>query len=290
MRTWIGRTALKWGTVLAVMAVAVTAGCTSAGQLHDAGQTRPVTSPPRPELLWPAADVSPQPSGSATAVPPPVPVPGVSVEGADIRAVDVRVLLGADPALAADERAALTGCAGCLVRPAQYRDVTGDGQDELLTAVITGDRRAFLHVYTVHEHQVLPVLALQALPGFSADTVARDLVVHEPTSEVTETNSTYRWDGVRMAFENRQIRATGPAADVPGCLPTASVSEPATPGPAVPRPGRTAPGSGAGPTVLPSAATGAAPSAAPSAAPAVPAVPSAVPQVDGLRPSPIGHS
>ncbi|MFC8447539.1 hypothetical protein [Kitasatospora sp. NPDC057223] len=269
MRTWLSRTAAGRGVLLAVLAVAVTTGCTSAGGLHDAGRTRAVTSPPSPpspRLLWQAADVPQAPSGTPTPQSAPVPVPGVVADGDDIRAVDVPALLGADPALQSDERAALAGCTGCQVRPAQYRDLTGDGRDELLTAVLTPERRAFLHVYTLHERQLLPVLALQALPGFSADTVGADLLVHEPTSEATETNSTYHWNGLRMAFESRQIRATGPAADVPGCVPTPVASEPAHPS-AAPRTARPGAGSGAGDAP--------APSVVPGAAPAAPAVPSA---------------
>ena len=283
MRTWLSRTATGWGVLLAVLAVGVTAGCTSAGGLQDAGRTRPVTSipsPPSPQLLWQAADVPQTPSGTPTAQSPPAPVPGVAADGDDIRAVDVPALLQRDPALQSDERAALAGCTGCQVRPAQYRDLTGDGRDELLTAVLTPERRAFLHVYTLYGRQLLPVLALQALPGFSADTVGKDLLVHEPTSEATETNSTYHWNGLRMAFESRQIRATGPAADIPGCVPSPVASEPGQPG-VVPRTARPGTGSGAGDAP--------APGAVPSAAPAAPAVPSVSP-AGGPRSTPTGRS
>ncbi|MFC9327513.1 hypothetical protein [Kitasatospora sp. NPDC057015] len=257
---------------LAGLAVLVTAGCTSTGQLHDAGQTRPVTARPSPQQLWAAADVSPVPSQAPTGQPSPVPVPGVGVEGDDIRAVDVRLLLEKDPAVQPEERTAAQGCTGCAVRPAQYRDLTGDGRAELLTAVVTAERRAYLHVYTLRERQVLPVLALQMPTGFSADTVGADLLVHEPTNEVTETNSTYRWNGVRLAFDNRQIRATGPAAEVPGCPPGGS-PESRDPGRRSPQPTVTAPqgGSGAGGRdpnpVVSRPAAGARPEPAPSAAP-----------------------
>ncbi len=270
MRTWLSRTAPGWGLLLAALAVLATAGCTSDGRLHDAGRTRAVTSWPTPRLLWPAADTAPPSTATATGQPPPAPVPGVPVEGDDIRAVEVGTLLAHDPAVLGPERSALAGCAGCAVRPAQYRDLTGDGRDELLTAVITGDRRAVLHVYTLRERQILPVLALQALPGFSADTVGTDLLVHEPTSEVTETTSTYHWDSVRLAFDNRQIRATGPAADVPGCEPAVPNAEPVRPGGRSP-----APGSGAAPA--PTAPN------APSAAPTAPNAPSAAPRATVAR-------
>ncbi|MFD7986596.1 hypothetical protein ACFXKJ_14905 [Kitasatospora indigofera] len=276
VRTWLGRLAPGAGVLLAALAVAAAAGCSSAGQLHDAGRTRPVTVRPSPQQLWPAADVSPLPSASPTGQPSPAPVPGVVADGEDIRTVDVRVLLDKDPGVLAEERTAAAGCPGCAVRPAQYRDLTGDGREELLTAVVTGAQRAYLHVYALHERQVLPVLALQVLTGFSADTVGPDLLVHEPTSEVTETNSTYRWNGVRLAFDNRQIRATGPAADVPGCLPTGPSADPRDPGrsaqPAVPPSGGSGSGAGdSGPAAArPSVAPGARPAASPSPVPQAP--------------------
>ncbi|WP_199881787.1 hypothetical protein [Streptomyces sp. CB03911] len=276
VRTWLGRLAPGAGVLLAALAVAASAGCSSAGQLHDAGRTRPVTVRPSPQQLWPAADVSPLPSASPTGQPSPAPVPGVVADGDDIRAVDARVLLDKDPAVQPEERTAPTGCAGCAVRTPQYRDLTGDGREELLTAVVTGGQRAFLHVYTLRERQVLPVLALQVQTGFSADTVGPDLLVHEPTSEVTETNSTYRWNGVRLAFHDRQIRATGPAADVPGCLPTAASPDIREPGrsaqPAVPpAPGGGSGGGDSGPAASrPSVAAGARPVASPSPAPQAP--------------------
>ncbi|GGV18717.1 hypothetical protein GCM10010495_36890 [Kitasatospora herbaricolor] len=264
------------GVLLVALAVAASAGCSSAGQLHDAGKTRPVTVRPSPQQLWPAADVSPLPSASPAGQPSPAPVPGVVADGESIRTVDVPVLLDKDPSVQSEERTALTGCAGCAVRPAQYRDLTGDGREELLTAVVTGGQRAYLHVYTLRERQVLPVLALQVLTGFSADTVGPDLLVHEPTNEVTETNSTYRWNGVRLAFDNRQIRATGPAADVPGCLPTGPAPELRDVGPSAQPTVAPAPGGGSGrgdsgpAAARPSVAAGARPTASPSPVPQAP--------------------
>ncbi|MER8186484.1 hypothetical protein [Kitasatospora sp. NPDC094015] len=229
MRTWPIRAALLRCVLLGLLAVAAATGCQAAGGLDDAGPTRPIQAHPSPQPLWPAAESAAPPSPQAVADQrAPVPLPGLAVTA--LGQVDARTVLGKDPDLTPGERAALDGgCPGCVIQPAQYRDLNGDGSPELLTAVVTGagsgSGRAVLHVYTQHGQEVLPVLTLAALPGFTAETVGQDLVVHEPTGPLAETSSTYRWDAVRMAFVDRRIKATGPAADAPGC-PTDGSSAP----------------------------------------------------------------
>ncbi|GAA2753137.1 hypothetical protein [Kitasatospora cinereorecta] len=278
MRTWPLRAALLKCVLLGLLSVVAATGCQASGGLDDAGATRPIKAHPSPQLLWPAAETNAPASPQASVdQQPPVPLPGLAV-GA-LTELDARAVLAKDPDLGPGEQAALAGgCGGCAVRPAQFRDLNGDGNPELLTAVVTGTGtagatgsgagRAVLHVYTQHGRDVLPVLALTALPGFTAETVGADLVVHEPTGPLAETSSTYRWNAVRMAFVDRRIKATGPAADAPGCLPEATPApspypsaapsrvptqrlEPsAAPTPASPA-GRSAPTGGAAPTARP---------------------------------------
>ncbi|RKE18916.1 hypothetical protein [Streptomyces sp. TLI_171] len=260
MRTWPLRAAL-----LCLLAVVAASGCQASGGLDDAGATRSIQAHPSPQPLWAAAESSVPAEPQAVAdQQAPVPLPGLSV-GA-LTEVDARTVLAKDPGLGAGERAAVDGgCTGCLVQPAQYRDLNGDGRPELLTAVVTGAGsgagRAVLHVYALHGREVLPVLSLAALPGFTAETVGADLVVHEPTGPLAETSSTYRWNAVRMAFVDRRIKATGPAANAPGCLPDASPAPSAVPSPRAeptvaptpPAPGRTAAPAGGAPSAVPDA-------------------------------------
>ncbi|MFJ5232245.1 hypothetical protein ACIQBJ_20410 [Kitasatospora sp. NPDC088391] len=230
-----GRLPAVLAVLLAVLLGAI--GCSAAGGLEDAGATRPVRAHPSPLPLWPdAAAVAPATAPQVAAdLPAPVPLPGLAVDS--LTAVDARTVLAKDPELGPGERAALDGgCPGCAVRDAQYRDLDGDGSPELLTAVLTGADagRAVLHVYRLRGRDVLPVLSLTALPGFTAETVGADLVVHEPTGQAAETSSTYRWNGVRLAFADRRIKATGPGQDVPGCPPeVAAVPSPVPSRPAV---------------------------------------------------------
>ncbi|MFE0463622.1 hypothetical protein ACFW1A_30655 [Kitasatospora sp. NPDC058965] len=239
MREWLGRAVLA---LLAVPVLAGVAACSADGGLRDDGAARRLTPPPSAMPVWPVAAVAPSSPAAPSAEPSaPSPLPGVTVAGDDIRAAgDAATVLAQDPAVTGrpDEKRALTGCQHCQVLAAQYRDLTGDGHDELLTAVLTDDQQAVLHVYRLQGGHLLPVLALTVQPGFTADTVGTDLVVHEPTGAAIETDSTYGWNGVRLAFRGREIKATGPAADAPGCLPGAATPSPQWTLPVpLPRPG-----------------------------------------------------
>ncbi|WP_377271527.1 hypothetical protein [Peterkaempfera sp. SMS 1(5)a] len=237
MRTH-ARTAWRRITAAAALAVACTlaaAGCGAPGGLHDDGRTRAIASHPTPLALWPDTEASAAPAATAPVrQASPQPVPGVTVPSGDIRAVSAAKVLERDPALERDERAALQGCRSCDVRPARYRDLTGDGRPELITSLVTAGDRASLHVYSLHGDKVVPVLDLLPLsPHFTADTVGADLVVQEPTTASLETSSRYRWDGSRLAFTTRQIKATGPGSSVDAlaCAPTPAATAAPTPVP-----------------------------------------------------------
>jgi len=226
------------------------AGCGTPGGLHDDGRAPTIASHPTPQALWADSATTATP----TAITParqaaPRPVPGVTVASGDIREVSTAKMLDRDPALERDEREALQGCPSCDVRPPQYRDLTGDGRPELITALVTPAGRATLHVYTLRGSHIVPILDLPLSPLFTADTVARDLVVQEPTTASLETSSRYHWDGTRLAFATREIKATGPGstADALACAPSgAPVPVPTTVPTTVARPESSGVGSGSG--------------------------------------------
>ncbi|MCX4748543.1 hypothetical protein OG455_24005 [Kitasatospora sp. NBC_01287] len=165
-----------------------------------------VTLQPTPVAVWAASVGTPTPAGTAAPQAAPTALPGVTVTGGDLQAVDVKQLLRQDPQTEPGERTALSGCTGCQLLPSQYRDLVGDGGAELITAVVTADHHAYLHVYQLRGQQVFAVLTLSVLPGFTADTLGTDLVVHEPTSSATRTTSTYHWNGAQLV----RTTATGP--------------------------------------------------------------------------------
>ncbi|MFC8717553.1 hypothetical protein [Kitasatospora sp. NPDC057198] len=224
MRTRPPRTTLSTCVLLGLPVLLAVAGCRAPGALEDAGAARQVRAHPSAQPLWPAAAPDAAAGRSAAAKQsdaPPAPLPGLVLDTLD--GADARTVLAADPALTPDERAALEhGCAGCEVRPARYRDLDGDGSPELLTAVLPGtgpdSPRAVLRVYALHERRVQPVLAVTALPGFTAETVGTDLIVHEPTGPAAETSRTYRWTLGRPVIVDQRVKVTSPDADGTGCL------------------------------------------------------------------------
>ncbi|MFF7990244.1 hypothetical protein ACFZDG_10695 [Kitasatospora xanthocidica] len=242
--------------LLVLLALAALAfGRSTPGGLRDQGPARTVTPPPVPQALWPGLDAAPAPTPPATGTggatqQPPQPVPGVTVTGQDITAVDVRAVLAKDPAVTADERSALDSCSGCEVRSPEFRDLTGDGRLSLITAVITPGP-VVLHVYTPAEDRLLPVLRVQVQRAFSAETIGSDLWLYESTGLYVRTSSHYRWDGVRLVLLERKdeglgvLPPTGPDPAQPNgavksaapAVPTATPSAgPVVPSPRAPRP------------------------------------------------------
>ncbi|MDH6110940.1 hypothetical protein P3T36_004513 [Kitasatospora sp. MAP12-15] len=225
------RNRLSGVMLLLLLAIAAT-GCADGGQLHDAGLTPAVTERPTPQLLWAADATSAPPSPAAPSSPSaPVPLTGITATSDRIEDLPLSTVLQKDPGLSADERSALAGCDGCTIRPAQYRDLTGDGRSELLAALVTPSR-AYLHVYALNNRQVLPVLDLTLQLGFTADTVGTDLVVHEPT-QATEIISTYQWDGARLLFKDQQVLGAPLCTPAKAPVPTPTSSSGDRPTPAV---------------------------------------------------------
>ncbi|MFH8385747.1 hypothetical protein ACH4E7_33265 [Kitasatospora sp. NPDC018058] len=214
------------------------------GGLRDNGPLKPVTPTAVAEPLWPALAASPPPTtpaaGSATQAPPQ-PLPDLTVPGHDLTAVDVRSVLTKDPGLTAEEHRALDSCTGCEVRAPEFRELTGDGRRSLITAVATPGL-VVVHVYTLADDRVLPILRVEVQSGFSAATVGSDLWLYEPTTAFTRTSSHYQWDGVRLALKERRVDGIGLLpGDAGNGPPTAA---PTTPAPANPVP-KLPPGAGA---------------------------------------------
>ncbi|MFF2118079.1 hypothetical protein ACFVXH_12210 [Kitasatospora sp. NPDC058184] len=272
------------GLVVVLALAALAFGRATPGELRDQGPARAVRPPAVSQPLWPDLPTSPPPAASATDTTqePPQPVPDVTVPGRDITAVDVRTVLAKDPDVDQEERQALGSCAGCEVRAPEFRDLTGDGQPELIT-VVTTPGRAVLHVYALAEDRLLPVLRVRVQPAFNASTIGTDLWLIEPTSVDARTTSHYAWDGKRLTLNERRdegvipLPSTGPDAGRP-------VTAVPDPGPA-PRPAPYAPKQAAPEAAVPSP-RGARPSSVPSApsvpgasvAPVAPSVPAVLPE------------
>ncbi|MCB5163436.1 hypothetical protein LG634_01025 [Streptomyces bambusae] len=201
------RPGVRAGLVL-LGALAGLAGCADAEGVRDDGDRGEVNAP---KALWPDRHPSPaapgQSAGDATVVP------GVAVPEGGMRGADVLGLVRADIESATradggtgrlvDPRAAqrLAQCpedgpppADCAVRPPVFHDLTGDGKDELITAVDVDGRLSELRVYTVQGGKVVRVLARRGvLEG--VEVAAGHLAVREPTTNPSYVSvSDYEWD------------------------------------------------------------------------------------------------
>ncbi|MGW1767329.1 hypothetical protein ACWCQL_25110 [Streptomyces sp. NPDC002073] len=187
----------------------VVAGCADADGLRDEGDRGEVHAP---QALWP--DVRPSPPVPGQHAGPSATVPGLpTVPDGDMRGADVLSVVRADITAAtrqdggtgelvdprAVQRLALCPArgnppAGCPVRPPVFHDLTGDGKDELITAVDVDGRLSELRVYTVRAGKVTRVLARgSVLEG--VEVAAEHLAVREPTSNPAYVAiSDYEWD------------------------------------------------------------------------------------------------
>ncbi|MGW5656574.1 hypothetical protein [Streptomyces humi] len=248
---------LRSAAVAAAVALsaAAVAGCGDSGGLLAAGATPTAISPAK---LWP--DLRP---ASSPAWPYDVgsteTVKGVTVPGDDIREVDpvavVRAEIASDPADYGAKGAyhettdrvkacgAHGGGARCpLLRP-YYRDLTGDGRDELTLGFrLYPTNQTALRVYTVERHRLVQVLDdNDAIIG--VELAGRTVIVRSPAGiSGYEYRTTWVWDPEQrtMVFSRDEFLRTGrprhhrtpaPAPVLtPGSAPTATASAP-DPGP-----------------------------------------------------------
>ncbi|MFE7561985.1 hypothetical protein [Kitasatospora sp. NPDC057500] len=245
-----GRPAAVLLALLAAAPLALAAGCAVPGELRDHGTAAPVTPSPASIPLWPGQATAPPPDPVAarTPEPSPQPVPDLAVTGQDVAAVDVRTLLTKDPGVSQEERRALEPCAGCEVRDAEYRDLTGDGRPELLVVVGLADIDV-LHVYTASGDRLLPVLRVQLLKRFGAETIGTELWLYESPTSWSRTSRLYQWDGARLVLTDQKVQGIGPTTEPE---PTPSVAEKPI---GATRPPGTDGGVGASPVPLPAVPT-----------------------------------
>ncbi|MFD4240120.1 hypothetical protein ACFWP3_00625 [Streptomyces sp. NPDC058525] len=191
-------------------ALAALAGCADAEGLKSQGDLGTVRAP---KSLWkdlrPAPPDPDQKPGTAAVVPGLPKASGTGMRGVD--ALDV-VRADITSAIAQDggtgrlvdpravQRLALCtdapgGGPDCPVRPGVLHDLTGNGREELITALDIDGRLSELRVYTVQDDgSIARVLARRAvLEG--VEVAAEHLAVREPTSNPKYVAvSDYEWD------------------------------------------------------------------------------------------------
>ncbi|MFC6843231.1 hypothetical protein [Streptomyces caelestis] len=235
-----GEVARRVAVVALLLSAAV--GCGDAGGLEGAGATPTAVGPAR---LWPEMTPASSPAFEIGEVNTEV-VKGVKVPGDDIRRVDpvgiVRAEIAASPgeydgdeAPYRDTNRRMADCGKgpeqgrCPVLRPYYRDLTGDGRDDLTLGLrLLPGKTTAVRVYTVEQHRLVQVMAWEdALSG--VELAGRSLVIRSP-SEVAGYEYRLQWtwdrDQRAMLLTQDEMLRTGPRQQSrpPSAAPSASPS------------------------------------------------------------------
>ncbi|MBC9725291.1 hypothetical protein [Streptomyces sp. TRM68367] len=250
------RAARTAAAVAVLLAAAV--GCGDAGGLQGAGATPTAVSPAR---LWPELPPASSPAFDVGEVKTHA-VKGVAVPGDDIRRVNpvgiVRAEIAASPgdydgakAPYRDTARRMADCGegagrgACPVLRPYYRDVTGDGRDDLTLGFrLLPEGLTAVRVYTVEKHRLMEVMSWEdALSG--VELAGRSVILRSP-SEVAGYEYRLQWtwdpDQRAMLLTHDEMLRTGPRGHShaprsskspaqPSASPSASPSAPSSPAP-----------------------------------------------------------
>ncbi|MFF4018274.1 hypothetical protein [Streptomyces sp. NPDC001843] len=224
-RTRPARAARAALAACAVALVAVTvAGCGDTGGLRGAGATPAAVGPDRlwPDLRPASSPAWPYDEGSTETVK------GVAVPGDDIHAVSpvavVRAEIAAHPddygskgayhatAVRMDDCGPGGDARRCPVLKAYYRDLTGDGRDDMTLGFrLYPTNQTAVRVYTVEHHRLVQVMAdNDAITG--VELAGRTVIVRSPAGITGyEYRTTWAWDAQQraMVFSRDEFLRTG---------------------------------------------------------------------------------
>ncbi|MER7662833.1 MULTISPECIES: hypothetical protein [unclassified Streptomyces] len=231
---------LLYAALLTAVTAVLLSGCGDDGRLEIAGATPTAVGPVR---LWP---------GLAPVTSPPNDygetdterVPGITVPAAGVRELDpVSVLLAeaaAKPSTftGADDRyqetvARLHDCttkpASCPVLPPYYRDLTGDGQDELIVGITLPRQQTAVRCYMPGQGGLTRIMATYD-QLVNVELAGRDLVLRSVSAGIPgyEYRTVWSWDArqnAMLATSDEIVRVTpSPSATPP---PSATPRRPA---------------------------------------------------------------
>ncbi|MBN0047418.1 hypothetical protein JS756_25595 [Streptomyces actuosus] len=221
--------------------LATATACGDTGGLRGAGPTPTAISPVR---LWPSLTPASSPAFDIDEVKHEA-VKGVAVPGDDIRKVDpvavVRAEIRANPkdysgskAQYRETAARMDDCgaggdrARCPVLTPYYRDLTGDGHEELTLGFrqLPGPLTA-VRVYTVEKHRLVQVMSWEdAVSG--VELAGRSLIIRSP-SDVAGYDYRLQWtwdpdQKTMLLTHDEMLRTGGSRAPVHPRRPAASPS------------------------------------------------------------------
>ncbi|MEU4125815.1 MULTISPECIES: hypothetical protein [Streptomyces] len=254
------------------------AGCGDTGGLVAAGATATASGPVH---LWPDRQGATVPPADPAGAPPEY-VKGIPpVRDEDVHAVDPVALVqaelrvhpkagaGAD-GIPAQTAAAINACkkgdadpGACPVLSPYYRDLTGNGKDELIVGIEFPDRKMSVRVYTADRDGRLNRIMATTQTVVSVELAGRDVVLRVPSgNRGYELITAWSWEEKQrtMLPTREQIvrvpaNPQGPADRGPG------------PGPGPGGGPGGGPGSGSGPGLGPGSGAGLGPGSGPGPAP-----------------------
>ncbi|MFE7760132.1 hypothetical protein [Streptomyces sp. NPDC057438] len=226
--------------VLASAAALLLGACGDSGGLVSAGATPTASGPTR---LWPGEPPASSPAYDYGEAETEV-VKGVDIPGRDIRAVDpvavVRAEIAAHPEMYSGSDAAYAGTtarmadcdahgdrAECPVLRAYYRDLTGDGHDDLVLGfrLLPGNQTA-VRMYTLRADRLVQVLAGDDAV-LAVELAGRTVIIRSPAAIVGyEYRTQWTWDEEQQAMlltRDEILRVGGPGRP----SPTATATQPA---------------------------------------------------------------
>ncbi|AXK36385.1 hypothetical protein DVA86_31180 [Streptomyces armeniacus] len=230
-RTPRGRVRVPAVAALLLAGAAAAAGCAAEGGARDGGPAPSLSAPPSASPLWP--EHTPPTEDERERVTEPYAPVKATVPAGGLREMEVRDLILRDPNVPGRFAAGLKRCPGqpCGLREPVHRDLTGDGEDELLVALDEPDSGlTLIEVYRADGRTVQPVLVSWGVSGMTSAVIGRDLVITGlsvgagPGTEGRVTTR-YRWNGTQMRPVPPETGQRGaPDGDIDSVVPVPEAS------------------------------------------------------------------
>ncbi|MFF1837038.1 hypothetical protein ACFVXE_22955 [Streptomyces sp. NPDC058231] len=190
---------------------ALLAGCGTGGGLRSAGRAPSAVGPAR---LWPQlppASAAPYDYGEGATAR----IPGIEVPHDDVREVDPVAVVqaglkattsrssGTDELPAGTVRkitACRTAPAGCPVLRPYFRDLTGDGRDDMVLGIRRSDGRLSVRVYMADGGALTRIMAVSDAV-ISVELAGPDVIMRVPSAIAGyEYRTAWSWDGRQRAM------------------------------------------------------------------------------------------
>ncbi|MFI6687061.1 hypothetical protein [Streptomyces sp. NPDC050485] len=198
--------------LLTAVGVLVLSGCGGAGHLESSGATPTAVGPIR---LWPGlppATATPNDLG-----PNAEQVPGIKVPGGDVRKLDPLAVVQAEvkahpntysgsDGLYDETVKQLDACkqkpGSCPLLQPYYRDLTGDGKDELILGIRMPDHQLAVRCYTAAKDGGLIRIMATSEQATRVDVAGRDVIVRSVADGMPgyEYRTAWSWDDHQQAM------------------------------------------------------------------------------------------